>query len=131
MHQARSEHRRSLNARQQNPVFWLLFLSNTLHRYFTHVDLRSPGLLLACSFACKQIAWLDLCSAECSQSVLHTCTTSDTLRARVDTTAGSFGIRTFASKNVACFFPNLRTFPGWLQIFTFLEARARCSIAAG
>ena len=83
MHQARSEHRRSLTARKQNPVFWLLFLSNTLHRYFNQVDLRSPGLLLACSFACKQIAWLDLRSAECNQSVLHTVitctTTSDTL----------------------------------------------------
>ena len=129
MHQARSEHRRSLTARQQNPLFWLLFLSNTLHRYFNHVDLRSSGLLLACSFACKQIAWLDLRSAECNQSVRHTITcttTSDTLCARVDRTAGSFRIRTLAKKNVACFFPNLRTLPGWLQIFTFLEARARC-----
>ena len=36
-------------------------------------------------------------------------------------------IRTFASKNAACFSLNLRTSEGWLTFFTFLEARARCS----
>ena len=36
-------------------------------------------------------------------------------------------IRTFASKNAACFSLILRTSAGWLKFFTFLEARARCS----
>ena len=36
-------------------------------------------------------------------------------------------IRTFASKNAACFFLILRTSAGWLKFFTFLEARARCN----
>ena len=37
-------------------------------------------------------------------------------------------IRTFASKNAACFSLILRTSAGWLKLFTFLEARARCIV---
>ena len=50
---------------------------------------------------------------------------SDTLRAR-GYDRGLSVIRTFASKNAACFFLILRTSAGWLKFFTFLEARARC-----
>ena len=40
---------------------------------------------------------------------------------------GKSVIRTFASKNAACFSLILRTSAGWLKFFTFLEARARCT----
>ena len=79
--------------------------------------LSQPNLAI-----CMQIAWSDR-----QRGVQPICNNDrQTLRLR-GYDFGSSVIRTFASKNAACFSLNLRTSAGWLKFFTFLEARARCT----
>ena len=74
--------------------------------------------------ACMQFAWPDQLRRSRVQPICNNGRNTSHTRGN---DRGLSEIRTFASKNAACFFLILRTSAGWLKFFTFLEARARCT----